>query len=171
MPEPKKIGNIEISQDLDFQNRSWRVQRTAWMVMLGVVVAGLLGLFGGGPLSSATLGDAESGAVVRYERFLRAGGEHVLEMEIAPSGVDGDSIATLWMNGDWLAANQLIGITPAPQSEVVQPDRILYRFRVGAPASAVVVRFSLRSTTPGVHRWRGGVEGGAALSFRQLSYP
>ncbi len=171
MPEPEKIGSIEISEDLEFEHKSWRVQRIAWMVMLGIAVAGVLGVFGGGPLSSATLGDAESGPIVRYERFVRSGGDHVLELEVPPSGMSEDSTVRIWISREWLTSNRVTAITPRPSKEEIHPDRILYHFDAGEAASAVTVRFWLDAVKPGVHRWRGGVEDGSALSFRQLAYP
>lgn len=171
MSKPDRIGSIEISQDLEFQARSWRVQRVGWMVMLGLAAGGLLGLFGNGVLASASTGTAEEGVVVKYQRFLRAGGDQQLDFEVTSTAMKADSVMRLWISRDWLSGNQITRIIPQPAGEHVHPDRIVYDFRVGDPASAVTVRFALDAKKFGVRQWRGGVEDGPSLSFRQLAYP
>jgi hypothetical protein len=42
----KRIGDVEINQDLDFQRRCWTVQRIGWIVMAVLVLSALLGVFG-----------------------------------------------------------------------------------------------------------------------------
>jgi hypothetical protein len=171
MPEPGKNGGIEIAQDLEFQKKSWRVQRIAWKVMLGIAVAALLGVFGSGPVSSASTPATDAGVAANYERFIRAGGEHSLGLVVTPAAIDDDSSVVIWMASDWLAGNLVLAITPQPESETAQPDRISYRFAVAELSSPVEVRFTLESRKPGLRRWRGGVEGDAVISFTQLVYP
>lgn len=171
MTEPERHGSIEIAQDLDFQEKSWKVQRIAWKVMLGIAVAGLLGVFGSGPLSSATTEATESGVAAKYDRFIRAGAEHNLKMTITPAAMDGDSLLRVWMSSDWLAGNLILAITPQPKSETVMPDRSVYTFSVAEHASPIEVKFALESRLAGFRKWRGGVDGDATLSFTQLAYP
>ena len=56
MSSMQRVGDLEIEQDHDFQRRSWRLQRAGWIVLSLVLLAGLLGLFGSGPLAHATVG-------------------------------------------------------------------------------------------------------------------
>lgn len=49
----RRVGELEIEEDLDFQRRMWRLQQIGWALLVLVVVAALLGLFGKGPLSRA----------------------------------------------------------------------------------------------------------------------
>ena len=171
MSERERHGSIEVAQDLQFQQKSWRVQRIAWKVMLGIAVAGLLGLFGSGPLASASTEATDSGVTAKYDRFIRAGGDHTLELTITPAAMDGDSVLKVWIASDWLAGNQVSTITPEPASESVTPDRIVYSFAVAEHASPVEIRFALESRKVGLRRWRGGVDGDATLSFSQFAYP
>lgn len=171
MSKPEKIGSIEIAQDLEFQKKSWKVQRIAWKVMLGIAVLALFGLFGSGPLSSASTGAAESGVTAKYERFIRAGGEHSLALVISPAMIAPDSSATVWISSNWLAGNQVLEVTPRPESEAILPDRVAYRFSVAEPASPIEVRFTLQAKRAGLRRWRGGLDGTDPLSFTQFAYP
>jgi hypothetical protein len=60
---------MEVNADIEFQRRVWRVQRIGWLIIAAVIVAALLGVFGGGPLSRAAVqGD---GLRLEYERFAR----------------------------------------------------------------------------------------------------
>ena len=171
MSEPERHGSIEVAQDLEFQQKSWRVQRIAWKVMLGIAVAGLFGLFGSGPLANASTEPTDSGVAAKYHRFIRAGGDHTLELTVTPAAMDGDSLLKVWIASDWLSGNEVVAITPQPDSEPITPDRIVYRFAVADHASPVEIRFAFESRKAGLRRWRGGVDGDATLSFSQFAYP
>src|SRR5262249_33260243 len=58
-----------IQEDMEFQRRSWLVQRTSWIIMALVLVAALAGLFFHGPLSHTTARNADGSVAVEYERF------------------------------------------------------------------------------------------------------
>jgi hypothetical protein len=47
----ERVGDLEVNQDLDFQRHVWWFQRIGLVGMALVVVAALLGLFGGGDSS------------------------------------------------------------------------------------------------------------------------
>lgn len=58
--EARRIGDLEISQDLEFQKRSWTIQRVGWVVIALLILAGLLGVFGKGIAADATAGEENS---------------------------------------------------------------------------------------------------------------
>ena len=122
-------------------------------------------------MSSASTSPTDAGISANYERFIRAGGEHSLGLVVTPAAIDGDSSVLVWMASDWLEGNLVLAITPQPESETLQPDRISYRFAVAELSSPIEVRFTLEAKKAGIRRWRGGVEGDAVLSFTQLVYP
>ena len=72
MPEQKQNDRLQINEDIEFQKKEWNWARLGWVLMLIIALAGLLGLFGQGPLSKST---ARAGGIeVEYERcaqFLR----------------------------------------------------------------------------------------------------
>ena len=77
MPDNTRVGDLEIDQDLRFQKREWAFERASWVVMALVVLAGLLGLLGRGPMSDQT---AVSGdGLVTVE--LRDGERQVVEVD------------------------------------------------------------------------------------------
>ena len=69
MSEHHRVGDLEISQDLTFQRRSWIVQRVGWVMLALLILAALGGLFGPGPLSRARAGPHDGPLWVEYQRF------------------------------------------------------------------------------------------------------
>ncbi len=53
----KRQGDLEINEDLEFQYRAWKRQKTAWRIMVLVLLSALMGLLGDGPLSDAKAGE------------------------------------------------------------------------------------------------------------------
>ena len=69
MADLKIVGELQIDEDMDFQHKEWIAERWGWRIMALVLLAGLLGLFGQGPLSDKTV---QSGSLlVQYGRFER----------------------------------------------------------------------------------------------------
>lgn len=60
----------------------WRVQRVGWVVLAGIVVAALAGVFGAGPLSWTSASADDASLVVKYSRFAREGGAISLEVHV-----------------------------------------------------------------------------------------
>lgn len=71
MANTQRVGDLELDQDIDFQRRSWAVQRVGWGVMALVALAALLGLFGPGPINNAITGSKEAPLWLEYKRFGR----------------------------------------------------------------------------------------------------
>jgi hypothetical protein len=58
MNQLKRVGYLQIAEDMDAQRRDWKFQRICTVVM---ALAGLLGMFGGAGLMSRTAaGDKEA---------------------------------------------------------------------------------------------------------------
>ena len=171
MGKPDRVCGLEVSEDPQFQEKSWKVQRVGWVAMLAVIAAALLGVFGSGPVSSATARAEGSAMTASYERFIRAGGEHEVELTLDRDGATADSLARVWVSSDWLDGNRVVGVSPAPSSETVMPDRVLFSFHVARAAEPVRIRLTLEARKAGVRTFLGGIEGQRPLSFRQVAYP
>ena len=59
-----------IKEDMGFQKRSWLAERIAWVIIIGLPIVGLSGLFTHGFVSAQTVGDP-SQVQISYERFQR----------------------------------------------------------------------------------------------------
>jgi hypothetical protein len=171
MAKLQKIGPLEISQDLDFQRRSWRVQRFGWVLMLMVSLAALLGLFGRGILSSAHLGADASPIRAEYERFLRANAPGTLTIFIGSAAIRPDSTAELWLDRTWLAGMKVRAITPEPDGTRMDANRVMYTFSLDPAAAPARVTFDLETRSSGRINGRVGLVNGPSYNFSQFSYP
>lgn len=161
---------IELADDMEFQRKSWRVQRIGWVAMLAIAIAALFGLFGNGPLSSAQAGDTGSGFTITYERFVRKGAQHSIDVKVGPDFVASDSLR-LWVARNWIDANRVVGITPDPSRSDVLADRIVYTFNAAQSGQPVAIRFELEAQGLGGMRGSAGIVNGPTVPFGQFAYP
>jgi hypothetical protein len=169
----KNNGNppgLEIDQDLDFQRKEWRVERIAWAALTIIVLLALLGLFGTGPLSSATASSDDDGLVLDYERFVRHDGEASLDIQVSPDQVSEGEIE-LWISTAYLDKVRIESISPQPDEVRGEGDRQVYVFLAEAPNAPVSITFNLSPDRMGRYSGEMGIVDGPAISFTQLSYP
>jgi hypothetical protein len=166
----QRVGTLEVAQDLEFQRRSWTVQRIGWVVMALVIVAALLGLFGPGPLSSATAGEQGGALWAEYRRFGRYASPSTLRIHLG-TGAARDGEARVWLSREYLEGVRIQHITPEPDSVEAGLDRITYAFRVAEPGQPVAVTFHLELQQIGPTTGRVGLPDGPSLTFSQFVYP
>lgn len=165
MAQPQKVGDLEIDQDLEFQRREWSIQRLAWIGMALLVLLGLAGLFGPGPLSRATAGT--QGLWASFYRFIRYEDPTTLRLELQPSGKE----ARLWLSRDYAQAAGIERITPQPAQVLIEPERYGYVFALGQGKGPVTVSFSLQPEQMGRLEGQVGLEGQGTLEFWQWVFP
>jgi len=171
MATPNKNDGFEIGQDLEFQRKSWKVQRFGWLVMLLIVVAALLGLFGGGPLAHDDAGSKGSTLYVEYRRFQRYNSPAELRITVGPGAIRADSTARIWLDREWLTASEIKAIVPEPERSENIEDRTVYTFRVAPAAAGSLITFALWTRKIGRQRGRVGVDAGPSHRFSQFTYP
>lgn len=165
-----RVGDLEIGQDLQFERRSWMVQRVGWTIFALLLGAALLGLFGGaGPLEGATLG-AGTGLQVEYSRFARHNGPIEMVIRLQPGLVRGDE-ARIWVDGRYVETVQVERIQPPPERVEAHPDRLTYVFALEQPGQGGTFAFHLLPRSVGSYPVRLGLQGGPEHRFTQLIYP
>lgn len=170
MPETERVGSIEIEQDLDFQRRSWTIQRVSWIVMLLIASAGLLGVFGGGVVAGATAGDRNELAV-DYERMVRMSGSEKLGISFGERTPRSGTTVSLWLDREWLSRHKVRAIVPEPESTSVAADRVTYHFSAKPGVLPSRVEFDLETMAFGSLHGKAGIPGGSTVTFNQFSYP
>lgn len=171
--ETKRVGDLEINENLKFQRRDWAVQRIGWAVMAVFVIAALLGLFGGtGSLRGEAKGGSGDAAVsVSYERYLRFMKPTTLEIQVGEEAGKNGKIS-VWVDRRYLDGLQIQQITPQPSSAKSGAERLTYVFEVDDPDKATTVSFDLLPQQKfGVLKGRVGVGDGEPVSFGQFIYP
>lgn len=140
MAEPQLVKDLEIVEDLDYQRRSWIVQRVGWVVMGSLSLAGLLGLFGPGLLSWAKAGKPGDRLWLEYERFERFQSPAQLRVHVAP-GASQTGQTRLQIDRDYLEQIQLQQVTPQPWRVEAAGDQLGYIFQIAKPEQSTAITF------------------------------
>lgn len=166
----QRVGDLQVMQDLDYEHRSWRVERIGWVILSLILVAALLGLLGNGPLSAATAGDDGAPLQVQYGRFVRHRGPTQMEIRLQPGAVQGDE-ARVWVDREYLNGVDLQTVIPEPDSVEAGTDRYVYVFKLSEPGAGTGIIFDLVPIQDGIQNVRVGLDGGPDLSFIQVVWP
>lgn len=161
------MADLEMEQDLEFQRLSWKIERAAWLVMALLMIGGLLGAFGSGPLSRVSTGETNK-LQLEYERFGRYESPSSLKIHLKAPAESEE--ARIKISRSYFDAVRLERIIPEPVSVRVVDGWLDYTFKVDAPATLSV---KVDVTTQTFGRVEGTVasQDGAQLSFYQFIYP
>jgi hypothetical protein len=187
----KRVGDLEVNQDLAYQRREWLADRVGWAVMSLVILAGLLGLFGHGWLSWAEATDHSGAVKLRYERFLHYDEPTELVLTV-PADMVREGRFRVWLNKEYLAQIHIHAITPTPRKQELGGDRQWFVFEATASAGAdeesgnaghpLEIVFRVATVVRGSLSGRLGVDNGpaadgpgdsakSAVTFGQFVYP
>jgi hypothetical protein len=170
MSDIHRVGDLEISQDLNFQRRSWVVQRFGWVMLALLILAALLGLFGPGPLSQAMAGRQDGPLWAEYHRFWRLKSPMSLRLHLGPEAAASGQ-ARVWLSRSYMEAMRVQHVTPPPQRVEAGSDRFTYVFTLNPPHRSTAVTFTIEPETPGSVAGQAGLENGLEIRFRHFIYP
>jgi hypothetical protein len=165
MPKPKRIGTLEVNQDLAFQRREWVVQRIGWALMFLFVAAAAAGVFGAGAAGNAVAGEPGSELWVDYERFGRRGAPLLMRVHAVASSGE----LRLQLDRGYLEGVRVQSVTPEPASTESAGADLVYIFRA-TPGQEMAVTFDLHAEQLGSRTVRVQA-GGRRIEFRQFIYP
>lgn len=171
----RQAGDLTIDQDLNFERRSWRLQRVAWVIGTLVLIAALAGVFGHGPMSDASVESSDGALRLDYSRLTRSQSPSDLNFEIGPTAPRQGGQARLWIDRAFLNGSRIDRITPEPAEVATRGDRMVYTFHAPEGATAHV-RFHLDVESLGSRAGAAGLlaadgSDGPSISFRQFVYP
>ena len=152
---------IEIDEQIKLHEKGWVIQRVGWVLILLVMVAGLLGLFGEGVLSKQTA--AAGNIKAEYERFMRYEAEMKVLLE-APN----EHIATISLPQEYLKSFRNVRFEPEPLSNNSTANEIIYHFQ---PASNHIVTLYLTPKGRGSLDGTMKVNGSNAIPLHHFIYP
>lgn len=161
--------DLEIEQDLTFQRREWRVQRVAWVVLALLLLLGLVGAFGDGPLSRRTLRSPDGRLVVRVQAMERHRSPSAIVLRVRPE--DGKDTVQVWLNREFAEHQHFETIHPEPESVTVGQDRLVYEFSVGGADDVVEIAFDSLPEGIGAKHVQLGLVDGPSVAFGQFVFP
>jgi hypothetical protein len=163
-------GDLEISEDLEFQRRSWAWEHAGQWVVAAFVVAAMCGLFGGGPVSRTTT-TGEGGLLqVEYPRFVRNQSDYQLKIQVESAAVREGKIH-LWIDTALADALHIEAVSPEPETVDLGDERMLYQFRVGAAERLAPIVLRAKGDAMGLERGRIGLLEGEAVLLQSFFFP
>jgi hypothetical protein len=166
----KKIGDLEIDEDIEWERKEWTAERIGWVLMALFVAAALLGLFGRGPLSSRTAGTEGGPLRVEYQRFIRFNSPQELHLFVDPQSVQNGELR-LVIAGDFPTANTHIDISPDPESVELSSGRMVYVWQVTEPQAPMQISFHFFPMQMFSQNSSFAPEGAAEIEISQFVYP
>jgi hypothetical protein len=163
-----KEDSVDVGYDDRFERKWWTVQRISFYVLLVFVIAGLLGVFGRGPLSMNSA--SSDGISIEYDRFARYRTSSVLKVSIDRGYVQ-DGRVSLFVSQDLVDTFTMSQTTPLPESAMLAGDGVVFAFDATGADSPMQVKFSQQPPKPGIISGRIGVPTANALNIRQIVYP
>ena len=165
---PRVEDAISVGEDLNFQRRWWRFEKAAWLLLLIVLIADALGLFGRGWLARTERHTADGTLSVRYERIERAGTPSEMTIQFGPSAIH-DQQVRLFSGQTIVKQLGAQRIIPQPARSEIGPDGITYTFP--ATGSSATASISLQPSFPGIHHMELRVPGSEPIRASILVLP
>ncbi|WP_447598092.1 hypothetical protein [Nitrospira sp. Nam80] len=165
-----RVGDLEINQDLPVQHRMWRIQRVGWAAMGLIVLSGLAGLFGHGPLSDTIAGDIHGPLWVEYERFGRYEGSSELRIHVKPGQASNGSVR-IWLGPDYTGRVNIQRITPEPVTSGMADNGLLFEVTMTGKQESGIITLNLQFIDVGWVTGELRSPGVAAIPVRQFVYP
>jgi hypothetical protein len=117
---PVRVASIA-GEDVRFEHRWHRVQRVGRAILVLGVAAAVLGVFGTGPLASATARAPGGAFSIDYDRFLRS----TQSTDLQISAQSARRPATVAVAQSYLDTTGLTDVSPQPDSETARGDRVV----------------------------------------------
>jgi hypothetical protein len=173
MSQIQRVGDLELSQDLTFQQKEWKIQRIGWVIMFLVLLLALLGFMGGeGLVTAATTGQDGDSLRIYYDRFSRFSKPMTLQFQFSGAATKAATVR-VWLNRDYVESVKIDMIEPEPENVEAAADRMIYTFAQAEPGQPITVIFHLATERFGVLNGRAGLEAdaGGTVEFSHISYP
>lgn len=161
---------LQLEQDIEYERRTWVVQRIGWVVMLFVILAALAGLFGSGPVSNAQTAAPDGSLQLEYQRFGHYKSPESLRLKVRANVNGGDELR-IRIGTDYLNSVQVERVSPQPDRTEVAGDWITYVFPVAKSGEATTVTFHVKNEKVGPIAGWVSVEGGQRAAFKRFVYP
>jgi hypothetical protein len=165
-----RTEDIEAGCDLSFERRWWRLQRISWVILSLLLLGGVAGLFGHGPLGRATLHPPGSMLELHYDRLARRETPTFLELRLDKSAIASGRIR-IRLNRALVDKMQIKQIVPQPLLAEPLADGARFTFQTDPSCDSAILVISENPASPGFIEAEVTVEGAEPVHFRQFVYP
>jgi hypothetical protein len=138
---------LEVSEDLPFQRRWWRIQRVGWVAMLLVIISAVAGAFGDGPLSTVYHSSASGRIEVIFDRIVRRSSPQEITFQVRIA--DGEGPVILRAPRAFFQHSQLDHVYPQPLRSETDAGYWAFHFAPASGSSALWIRLELQTTEAG----------------------
>lgn len=162
-----RIGGLEIDEDFAFQKASWRVQWAGEIVIILFVLAGLVGVFGGGGVAKKT--EKFAGTELEYPRFIRANAPVEIKMTLSRP-VAGNEPVFVAFDAAFFERFKVEEFSPRPRSETLGKGVVVYEF-ARAEHENVPIAARVKATKIGSAMGTITVGADAPMTIKALVFP
>ena len=152
---------VEIDESLPLHEKGWVVQRVGWVIIIAIIIAGILGLFGEGVLSKKK--PVSGNITATYESFYRYDAEMKIVIESSS-----DHISQISFPQQYLKNFEILRFIPEPDNNVTSAGEVIYNY---LPAQNRVVSIYLTPTNKGSIKGDMKVNGMNTFSLHHFIYP
>lgn len=170
MQTVNRLDDLDAGCDLSFERRWWSIQRFCWIILTLLLLGGVAGLLGNGPLSKATAVSPGGELQVRYERLARRETPAILEVHLQKQAIASGQVR-LRLNRELVDRLRIKNIVPAPLATEPLADGARFIFQTDPTLDSATVVFIHDPSTPGIVEGEIAVDGAKPLPFRQFVYP
>jgi hypothetical protein len=138
--ELSRVGDIEVGYDLTFERRWYRVQQGCRYGAAILLVLGVAGLFGRGPLSRTTSESDDRRVALRYERLARARTPAPMELMVrGPAAASGK--LRVRIHGAVTERTRLQQFMPEPVAIAASGNDLILEFETQPSSSSTRITF------------------------------
>ncbi len=144
---PKIDNELAVGEDLEFQRKWWRFEKSVWICFLIIVLLDLAGAFGRGPLAHHSMATADGAMKLNYERIERFSTPSIMTIHFGKAAERNGKIQ-LWVSDSVIKELGNQRVVPQPLVSVTGDDGVLYTFPTTDHPDSV--EFQLQPAHPGV---------------------
>jgi hypothetical protein len=157
-------------EDMKLQSRVWRVERTGWIVMALLVLAGLFGVFAHGPLSNTMAVSGDGNLRVDYERFSHKTARTQFVISLPGDSQETHQDTRILLSRAFQRFYDIEVLYPRPTNSSAGAAGLELAFARSA-AGDLAVQIAARPKRFGIASLSVEADGQSRVSFTQFIYP
>ena len=147
---------VAVGEDVEFQRKWWRFEKSVWIIFSLILLADVLGLFGRGWLAKQERKASDGSIDVKYERIERTSTPSIVTVRFDGSDIRNGEVK-LYVSETLVKELAAQRVVPAPKSTIIGQGGLTYVFAASTPPASVEI--ALEPTGPGLRHFMMQVPG------------